>query len=376
MPRSPSLRAGTPGQAGGPGDAARLDEGDRVRLAEQLREKGAGEDELAEALRTGTLGALALDLALRPPGAMVPFSQAAAEARLREEEAAQLWRALGFAVPTDGSLRLTSQEAAMLALLVGLGRQVVGEERGLGFARVLGSATAALAEALVDAFRVQVEVPRLRAGEPYAAIVEDFSELAKASFPTFVDALGGLTRAHMLRVARGVWSTDEQHSAVTRERTIGFADLVDYTGHSRALSSGDLAGAVGRFEALVTDLVSRFGGRLVKFIGDEAMFVVEDPRSGCRLALALCESFAADPSLPPIRIGLAQGAAVALHGDYYGEVVNLAARLVNLAGPSEVVVSESLRGGAGDEFMFTSPSKENLQGFERPVKAFRLTGMC
>lgn len=353
-------------------DEVGFDAGDRRRLSEQLRAAGASEAELAEALATDTLGVLALDLALRPPGKMVPLSVAAAAAGISEEQAAELWRALGFAVPTDGSLRLTSDESAMLGGLVGMGSQVVGEERGLGFARVLGSATAAVAEALVDAFRVQVEMPRLQAGDTYAEIADTYIGLAKASFPAFVQALGVLTRAHMLRVARGAWSPDEKHSAVTREQTIGFADLVGYTGHSSALSSTDLAVAMGRFETRVADLVSRFGGRLVKFIGDEAMFVVGDAGTGCRLARSLAETFAADPKLPPIRIGLARGPAVSLHGDYYGEVVNLAARLVKLAGPSQVVVSESVREGAGADFAFAAISSLALKGFRNPVPAFRL----
>jgi class 3 adenylate cyclase len=350
----------------------RDDEADRAALVRQLVEAGASEAEIAEATRSGTLGALALDIALRPPGEMVPLVEAAERVGLSLEEATTLWRALGFAVPADGSLLVTSAEASMLGLFVGLGREVVGEERLVGFARVLGWATAVLGETLVDAFRVQVEVPRLGSGARYAEVVEQYTELAKAAFPTFVEGLGVLTRAHMLRVSRSAWATDEQQAAVTRDQTIGFADLVGYTGHSRALSSTDLASAIGRFETQVTDLVSRFGGRLVKFIGDEAMFVVDDPEQGCRLAQALARSFESDAALPPLRIGLAAGPAVALHGDYYGEVVNLAARLVEAAEPSEIVVSESLRGAVGDEFAFEDVAELTLEGFDAPVPAFRL----
>lgn len=337
-----------------------------------MADAGASEDEIAEAERLGTLGVLELDLALRPRGEMVSLADAAERAGLSLEEAITVWRALGFAVPSDGSLRLTSSEAAMLQLLTGMGREVVGGDRILGFARVLGWATAVLGEALVDAFRIQVEVPRLDSGTTYAEIVEDYTELAKTSFPTFVEGLGVLTRAHMLRVARSAWTPDEQQSAVTREQTIGFADLVGYTGHSRTLSTTDLARAVGLFETQVTDLVSRFGGRLVKFIGDEAMFIVEDPSTACELALALVKSFAADPALPPVRVGLAAGPAVALHGDYYGEVVNLAARLVKAGDASGIIVSDSVRQAVEEDFVFGSASKMALKGFDAPVAGFRL----
>ena len=350
----------------------RYSESDREAVLRHLVDAGASEEEIAEAAESGTLGVLALDLALRPPGEMVSLAEAAEDAGLSLEDAAALWRALGFAVPSDGSVRVTSAEAAMLRTLFELGREVVGEERIVGFARALGGATAVLGEALVDAFRIQVEVPRLGSGTSYAEIVEQYTQLARAAFPTFVQGLGVLTRAHMLRVSRSAWAPDEQQSAVTREQTIGFADLVGYTGHSRVLSTTDLASAVGRFETRVTDLVSQFGGRLVKFIGDEAMFVVGDCAKGCELGLALAESFRADAALPPVRVGLAAGPAVALHGDYYGEVVNLAARLVKASGASQVVVSEAVRQAAGGQFSFEEVSELTLKGFDVPVAAFRL----
>jgi class 3 adenylate cyclase len=351
---------------------SRYSEADRADVMRQLAEAGASEEEIAEAARSGTLGVLALDLALRPPGERVSLAEAAEEAGISLDEAAALWRALGFAVPSDGSLRLTSAESMMLQSLVEVGKEVVGEERIVGFSRVLGWATAVVGEALVDAFRVQVEVPRLGSGATYPEIVEQYTELAKAAFPTFVEGLGVLTRAHMLRISRSAWSSDEEQSAVTRDQTIGFADLVGYTGHSAALSMTDLAGAVGRFETQVTDLVSRYGGRLVKFIGDEAMFVVDDPCRACELGLALAESFESDRTLPPVRVGLAAGSAVALHGDYYGEVVNLAARLVKTAEPSQVMISESLREAVGERFAFDRASESPLKGFGAPVATFRL----
>src|SRR5437763_12795430 len=110
-------------------------------------------------------------MAMRPPGEMVPLPEAAEDAGLSLEEASALWRALGFAVPSDGSLRLTSAEAAMLRTLFDLGREGGGEERIVGFARVLGWATAVLGGALVDAFRIQVEVSRLGGGTTYAEVV-------------------------------------------------------------------------------------------------------------------------------------------------------------------------------------------------------------
>ena len=71
-------------------------------------------------------------------------------------------------------------------------------------------------------------------------------------------------------------------------------------------------------------------------------------------------------------MGLAAGPAVALHGDYYGEVVNLAARLVKASEPSQVVVSESVRAAVGARFAFEDASELTPKGFDAPVAVYRL----
>ena len=57
---------------------SRYSEADRAEVLRHLAEAGASEEEIAEAARSGTLGVLALDLALRPPGEMVSLAEASA----------------------------------------------------------------------------------------------------------------------------------------------------------------------------------------------------------------------------------------------------------------------------------------------------------
>jgi class 3 adenylate cyclase len=105
----------------------------------------------------------------------------------------------------------------------------------------------------------------------------------------------------------------------------------------------------------------------VKLIGDEAMFVVEEASSACHIALDLIER-----SPYPVRVGLAEGAIVGLFGDYYGETVNLAARLVGLADASIAVVSDSVRTAAAADFRFEREPARDLKGFAEPVRTYRL----
>jgi class 3 adenylate cyclase len=113
-------------------------------------------------------------------------------------------------------------------------------------------------------------------------------------------------------------------------------------------------------------LVTGAGGRVVKLIGDEAMFVIEDSSAACDVAVHFVET-----SPQPVRVGLAHGTVVALYGDYYGETVNLAARLVGAAEASTVVVSDAVRQKAADGFAFTALPERELKGFDEPVLFYR-----
>ena len=122
-----------------------------------------------------------------------------------------------------------------------------------------------------------------------------------------------------------------------------------------------------RFEEQVWDLVSAAGGRVVKLIGDEAMFVLDDPVRACQVGMDLIET-----SGHPVRIGMTHGTVVGLYGDYYGEVVILAARLVSAAAPSTLVVSQSIRDRVDADFTLESLGPLELKGFADPTPAYRV----
>ena len=111
------------------------------------------------------------------------------------------------------------------------------------------------------------------------------------------------------------------------------------------------------------------GGRIIKHIGDEVMFVAIDPVAGCELALALMSEFHDDGIQP--RGGLAFGDVVTRQGDYYGEVVNLASRPADLAIPGEVLADENVRAAAAESgFLFEGAGRRQLKGFEEPVPVY------
>jgi adenylate cyclase len=100
------------------------------------------------------------------------------------------------------------------------------------------------------------------------------------------------------------------------------------------------------------------------------MFVTPISAAACDIALTLIERFADDASVTP-RGGIAAGDVIVRGGDYYGPVVNLAARLAELAVPREVLVTNAVVTGAVEPgFHFAPAGRRLLKGFEEPVPLF------
>src|SRR5699024_2971316 len=74
------------------------------------------------------------------------------------------------------------------------------------------------------------------------------------------------------------------------------ADLVQFTRLAQDLSGAQLADMVGRFEAVSRDLISVGGGRVVKTVGDEVMFLADTPEDGAQIAASLAETISAEPT--------------------------------------------------------------------------------
>jgi adenylate cyclase len=64
--------------------------------------------------------------------------------------------------------------------------------------------------------------------------------------------------------------------------------------------------------------------------------------------LRVVEELADEGNVPPVRVGIHTGPALASEGDWYGRTVNVAARLCAVAPGGEVMVSESTRRAAGE----------------------------
>lgn len=172
-----------------------------------------------------------------------------------------------------------------------------------------------------------------------------------------------------------------------RQVAILFADLSGFSELSKRLDAEDLRRVIESFYARADAAIAAFGGTVDKHIGDAVMALFgapvahgDDALRAARAALAIHASLAglADPAGQPLtaHIGVANGEVVAGGiGERYtvlGDAVNLAARLVALAGPGETVISDELARGLGGRILATALPPTAVKGFAEPVRAWRL----
>jgi class 3 adenylate cyclase/tetratricopeptide (TPR) repeat protein len=179
-----------------------------------------------------------------------------------------------------------------------------------------------------------------------------------------------------------------------RPVAVMFCDIVGYTQLSSKLDPEEVHALLERFFAVVDAAVDRYGGVIDKHIGDAAMALFGAPRAhgddalrAVRAALdiqtAVTETLAAASGPLAVHVGLAMGEVVAStvgsdrHRGYTvtGEAANVAARLLDLAGAGETVVSEEVYLATSHAADYEPLGAQVVKGLQSAVQVWRLTGM-
>jgi adenylate cyclase len=315
----------------------------RGRVRAFLAAHGTPEDEIAEAEARDVLDLLVADRLLVPAARRYTQSEVSETTGMDLALTRRFWRALGFpdVDPDDRMFTDLDIEALMiLRSMMDLG--VADVDTGLQLARVIGSSMARIAEAEVSP-TLRVMAVGGRSGDSVEA-ADRFALLADRSLPAMARLLEFVWRRHLqAAVRRAMLLRSRSESGALPVLAVGFADMVGFTTLSQQLSEEELAAVVARFEELAHDTVTAGGGRVVKMIGDEAMFVADSALEAARIGLALAEAYAGDELLSDVRVALAVGPVLVQDGDFYGPVVNVASRLVNMAAPGAVLVTDEVR---------------------------------
>jgi adenylate cyclase len=266
--------------------------------------------------------------------------EVAQQAGVDMEQARRLWTALGFPPIPDGERFFTRSDVAMLSGVCRLRDALGTPDSIIQLTRVTGQALARVADAQVATSAGQLDLSQLAAEPEQAvnALVDRFKPL----LPMLEPFLGYAWRRHLVAAMFRVAASGSNDSTREGALAVGFADLVGFTAISQQLDERELASMVDRFEALAYEQITRRGGRVVKMIGDEVMFTADVAAVAAEIALALVDTYASDPTLPEVRVGLALGPTLSFEGDLFGSTVNLASRLVNIARPGTALVSDEL----------------------------------
>jgi adenylate cyclase len=306
---------------------------------ELLASLGVPPGEVAEAEANGMLDALLFERFVLPGDRRYDLEGLAEEGGVDLATMRRIWRAMGFPDPDPDERAFTDEDVAVLRRAgdqIGEGPEI---DRTLQQLRVISVSLAGIAEMVVDDFagrRAALQSaglgPRELAAEMVNRLDVDREQLLIHLYRR------QLVAALRRRVAVGDLGDAEQPSS------IGFIDLVGFTALTQELEADEFAAMVTDFETRAYETVAEHGGRVIKTLGDEVMFSTEDAATAVEIALRLTGDERRGPLTPDVRAGVTWGPVLARGGDRFGGVVNLASRLVNLALPGTVLVSDELRG--------------------------------
>jgi len=166
------------------------------------------------------------------------------------------------------------------------------------------------------------------------------------------------------------------------EQAFLFADLAGYTALTEAHGDEGAAAIATAFHTLVRASLGD-EGRLVKTLGDGVMIVAPSCQVAIEVARRIRDGVAEHYGFPTVRLGLHHGTAVERDGDYFGNAVNLTARVMEAARPGQVlatveVAREASASGCAEATPMgtvhfkhvTDPVTLYRLGFDRPATTF------
>ena len=339
---------------------------ERAQLLMRLRDEGFTLEELRQAVKENRLALLPVDRVL---GGTYTAAEIEERTGLPASTMLRIRRLQGLTKPSPDD-RVFSDEDVEAARSTKMFLEAgFDEERIVEITRVLGEGMGRLAATITASF---VET-FLEAGDSEDEVALRFATLAKQLTPATAPILVAGFKAHLRdSVQRGMLSRDDLEAgdlAGSQDLAVCFADLVGFTrlgGQVEVRELGTVAGELARQAASLTEPPVR----LIKTIGDAAMFVSPDPGPLIGVALDLVEAFE-DQELPSLRAGIAYGPASVRAGDYYGNSVNLASRVTGVARPGSVLCTQEIHDAAADAFAWSSAGRHKLKGVTGATPLFR-----
>jgi len=223
----------------------------------------------------------------------------------------------------------------------------------------------------------------------------DLKELGLGFGPRkrILNAVAALRQRDALPAREAARPTEAGSVGERRQLTVMFCDLVGSTAMSTHLDPEELRELIQGYRKACSDVVARYDGHVAQYLGDGLLVYFGWPRAqedaaerGVRSGLEIVQAVTGirGAAKLSVRVGLTTGTVVVGEASFggnaeaklaVGEAPNLAARLMSLAGPNEVVIGPATRSLLGDVFALTDLGGHSLKGFTEPVPVWRVEGV-
>ncbi len=155
----------------------------------------------------------------------------------------------------------------------------------------------------------------------------------------------------------------------------------DVAGYSKLTADNEIEthATLQSLRRIIEEEIAEAGGEVVQFVGDEFLAMVPTESGALSAAPTIQRRIAAETeSLPPgrkmrFRLGVNSGEISVENGQWYGDAINVAARLQAMADPGGVNVSEATLDAAGDVAYRLEPlGRKRLKNIPEPVAIFKI----
>lgn len=258
---------------------------------------------------------------------------------------------LSGACTTVCQVKGLSNEAMLVLLKDGLG---------------LIGANAARAQSFCD------DIPTYGKNPRYASMIQ-------AGGQAMTNLMGGQANANL--VLSGLlteWNLPEKRSAVPNMFTFLFTDIVGSTAMTQRLGNAGAQKAVRAHNDAVRGAIQQFNGREVKHTGDGIMATFPDGPSAVAASVQMLQGVVAHNQATPdtpveIRVGVNTGEAVEEENDFFGQAVQMTARICDKAADGHAWVSEIVvQACQGQKFKFIPRGEFEMKGIEKPKPLFEI----
>ena len=226
----------------------------------------------------------------------------------------------------------------------------------------------------------------------------------------FNDMIEGLRKKEVMQDAFGKYVTSEVVDMILQnpdekwfkgkiiDATVMFADIRGFTSFSEKRDPAEVVNVLNEYFTMATEIIFKYGGHVDKFIGDEIMSVfgaiVEQkghPAKAVMAAVALqnelkdrnLQKQKSEDTAIRVGIGISTGELIAgnigsnkrMEYTVIGDIVNVASRLTRLAGPDEIVISDSVYQMVSDIVVAEQVEPVAVKGKAEPVLTYKVNGI-